>query len=96
VTLGGDSPDFRDLGTRPVVDPDMETPDHEYGMTDAHRYRVAQANRLVRYCLDQGADIAAVLTRAVAFDFTPICGPDGEIVPEEVDFAMAEYDYNAA
>ena len=74
----------------------METPDHEYGMTDAHRYRVAQANRLVRYCLDQGADIAAVLTRAVAFDFTPICGPDGEIVPEEVDFAMAEYDYNAA
>ena len=74
----------------------METPDHEYGMTDAQRYRVAQANRLVRYCIEQGADIAAVLTRSVAFDFTPICGPDGEIVPEEVDLAMAEYDHNLA
>ena len=74
----------------------METPDHEYGMTDAHRYRVAQANRLVRYCIEQGADIAAVLTRAVAFDFTPICGPDGEIVPEEVDLVMADVDYRVA
>ena len=74
----------------------MEIDGHEYGMTDAQRYRVAQANRLVRYCIDQGADIAAVLTREVAFDFTPICGPDGEIVPEAVDLAMAEYDYHVS
>ena len=71
----------------------MENPDHEYldNMTAAHRYRVAQANRLVRYCVDQGADLAEVMTRQVPFDFSPICGPDGEIVPEDIDFDVASY-----
>jgi hypothetical protein len=71
----------------------METPDHYSDLNLAHRYRVAQANRLVRYCVDQGADLADVMTRRIDFDFSPICGPDGEIAPEDVDFDVAAYSH---
>ena len=74
----------------------MQTPEQDYvdDVNREHRYRVAQANRLVRYCVDQGADLADVVTRRSDFDFSPICGPDGEIVPEAIDFDVAAYSNN--
>jgi hypothetical protein len=51
-----------------------------------HQYRTAQANRLIRYCNAQGADPGGVLAGTIRLDLSPICGADGKIVPEDVDY----------
>ena len=54
-------------------------------VSDADAYRKAQANRLVRYCAEQGANVEDVMAGRVTLDLDPICGPDGKIEPEAVD-----------
>lgn len=54
-----------------------------------HAYRLAQASRFLRYCREAGVDPAAVERGEVTPDLTSICGPDGMIRPEPIDFAKA-------
>jgi hypothetical protein len=48
-----------------------------------HQSRLAQANRLLRFAREHGYSDDEIMAGAV--DLTPICGPDGKIVPEAVD-----------
>jgi len=52
----------------------------------AYQYRLAQTNRLLRYCVEQGVDAQEVMAGRIKIDLDPICGQDGKIVPEDVDF----------
>ena len=51
----------------------------------AHRYRRAQARRLIRYCEAMGVDPREVSNGQVDIDLTPIENADGTIVPERED-----------
>jgi hypothetical protein len=52
----------------------------------AHQYRLAQANRLLRFCRDNGVDPADVMNGQVQLDLDPICGVNGKITPEPADY----------
>jgi hypothetical protein len=51
----------------------------------AHRYRRAQAHRLIRYCESLGVDPRDVTNGQVDIDLTPIESADGTIIPERED-----------
>ena len=59
---------------------------HESNEVAGHMFRLAQSNRLLRFCADRGVDAAAVMSGDVEIDLGPICGPDGMIQPEAIDY----------
>lgn len=50
-------------------------------MTDAEKYRLAQAARLIRFCNERGLDPH----EATPQDLSPILDVNGKIVPEAQD-----------
>jgi len=54
-------------------------------------YRLAQANRLRRYCEQFGVDPVAVVAGRLQLDTTSICDVEGIIVPEPVDLHAVQY-----
>jgi hypothetical protein len=52
----------------------------------AHQFRLAQANRLRRFCAANSLDTEDVMAGRITVDLTSICGPDGRIQPEPIDF----------
>jgi hypothetical protein len=61
----------------------------ESNEVSAHQYRLAQTNRLRRFCDQCGVSADDVLAGRVDLDLDPICGPDGKIQPEAVDYVAA-------
>jgi hypothetical protein len=51
----------------------------------AHQWRLAQANRLQRFCMAQGVDLKMVMSGEVDLDLSPICDKQGKIRPEQED-----------
>jgi hypothetical protein len=52
-----------------------------------YAFQMAQGRRVVRYCAEQGIDFAGLLTGRVDQSvLAPICDPDGQVVPEPVDW----------
>ncbi len=68
----------------------MENP--ESNQDFAHKVRLAQTNRLLRYCEEQGWDSRAVMAGELEVDLSPIHGADGTIRPEEVDYRAVSGD----
>lgn len=62
----------------------MNTPESDE--VAAHQYRLAQANRVIRFAESHGMDGAEVLAGRVDLDLDPICDENGKIVPEPIDF----------
>jgi hypothetical protein len=55
--------------------------------SDADRYRLAQASRLIRFCRDQGVDPElAMRDKTLAVGLDSICDARGKIARELVDF----------
>jgi hypothetical protein len=52
----------------------------------AHQYRLAQANRFLRFCRENGVDPEDVRSGRVTLDLDPICDARGHIVPEATDY----------
>lgn len=55
-----------------------------------HIYRLAQANRLQRFCADNSLNAEDVMAGKIDVDLTPICGPDGKIEPEAIDIRSVQ------
>lgn len=64
----------------------MTTP--ESNEVSCHQWRLAQANRLLRFAVAQGISNEDVLTGRI--DTAPICDANGKIVPEPVDVLAVE------
>jgi len=54
-----------------------------------HMWRLAQTNRLRRYCEARGVDAEAVMAGRTDLDLSPICDHGGKIMPEPVDIDAA-------
>jgi hypothetical protein len=56
----------------------------EFEEVAAHQYRLAQARRFLRFCEEQGIDVADVSAEKV--DLGSILDPEGRIRPEPIDY----------
>ncbi len=67
-----------------VIEDNNATPESDEVL--AHEYRLAQAQRLLRFCREYGFDINELMAGRLEVDRTAIQDRRGKIVPEEQDF----------
>jgi predicted HicB family RNase H-like nuclease len=51
-----------------------------------HQHRLAQANRLLRFCQANGVDPQEVMNGKIDLDLDSICDAHGKVVPESIDY----------